>query len=223
MDADVVAALRDHCEETHGQIRYAMGQEVENAVRQYLAMDETARLEAKLDEVVGAISDAELERERQRPKQGPTVSASNQTEQQVQNILAELPNNATVSETVVETAIEAHPGGSYKTLKKYKEQLMKRGRMFAHPVKPETFVMGREKIALVMETAQDVTPADVDELLAEYDNLLNDDWYLEALRDDYIESNSLKYDEVVDGYADTPTSAEYRDAKGLADPNRGFS
>lgn len=180
---------------------------MERALVEYMDNDRGARIESKVDAVLDRLDEIEdtpsprseqsLERERQTAtSSNPTVDNFNtQTEQAVQAITADMPGEASITESMVETAIEDNAGASYKTIKKYKRLLRKRGYAIPSPVTGEdNWYTSVTPLALTCENNSDISPHDIDVLIGEYQDTLGDQWYLDALPDPFIANNDLKYD-----------------------------
>lgn len=228
VDEDVVDDFREFTEESKGQIRGEMGRLVEKAMIEYMDNDRSARIERKVDELpeklVDALSEELLERERRKSEtesengspSSPTSPSSpgNKTEERLARVVREMPDNTAVSEAMLETPIENHAGSSPKTLDKYKRLLKKRGHILDHPTDPDKFVTSARKFAIICENNERVTPEQLDSLVGHYEELLGEDWYLEALPDDLIRNTTLKYETITD-------ISEYREANGLLDDRLG--
>jgi len=172
------------------------------------------RIEETLQSVDG------LERERG----ASNVSYSQETEDKLQAIVADLPDETTMTEEMAETPIEDHAGGSFKTLKKYKRLLRKRGYVFEHPTKEGTVITGAKTLAIVCEQDHGIRPATVDRIVGEVaDRLDNQRWYLEALPDDMVTSmgTDLKYASAVkDGEAEVEDLIQHLESREGAE--KGF-
>lgn len=221
VDEEVIQDFREYTQESKGKIRGEMGRLVENALIEYMDNDRSARIEEKVDalpeEIVGALLEELPERERRNTQTtNTTTNPGSQTEKRLQSIVTELPDNTAVSEAMLETPIENHAGSSPKTLDKYKRLLKKRGHVFEDPTEPDSFVTSRNKFAMMCENSSEVSIDFVDRIIGEYEDILGENWYLDALPDGYIRGNDLKVDSIMD-------TETYRRENGLLDGDRvGF-
>lgn len=217
IDRDVAEAWERFVKEKTGQKRGEMSRQAQNALEEFMDHDRYSRIEERLDEVHEAVvkgghphrSEDTLDRERRPSDESPTAPSepSNRTERRLERVVADLPDDTTVSEAMLETPIEEHAGSSYKTLRKYKRLLRKRGHVIDHPVEPDTYVTGARQFTLICEQHNEISPADIDELYASFEDYLGDGWYLEALPDDMIAHQDLKIERVHPDYVQ-----EYREA-----------
>lgn len=220
IDEEVADDFRQFTQEKKGRIRGEMGRLAEKALLEYMDNDRYARIENKQDELIelveGALSEGALERER-NSNEVSNATTQSVTDKRLQAISADIPEHTAISEAMLETAIEENAGTAYKTKKKYKELLVKRGIVFEDPVDPDEFITSKRQLAIVCEQNPDVSAAHIDGILGTYDGVLEEDWYLEALPDAMIEGSELKYDTV-----DNLDSTQYRQQHGLDSDRRGF-
>lgn len=196
--------------EFYGQTDGFKSQAGELALREWADKGRDARIEEKLDQLLefheGGGSDESLERERRASNgsDSTSISPTNPTEKSIQAIVADLPNNTVLNESLVETPIENHAGSSYKTLKKYKRLLAKRNHIFPIPDSSGEFATSASTLAMQCEIRDRISPADTREIVRSYADSLGADlehpeeWYLEELDEKYVEHNSLKFDRVPD-------------------------
>jgi len=102
---------------------------VREAIIEYMDNDRTARLEEKVDRCLTLLENDEHTH---------TNPAQGKVPKRARSIAKRIYANHTVpvQENDVEIAIEDIAGGDDRTLKKYKEQLKKRGLLYEHPMQP---------------------------------------------------------------------------------------
>ena len=135
VDEDVISDFRDFVHDTHGKIRGKMGNEVENALREYMDHDRYARIEEnqaetnrKLDAVLSSLAES--------GEHTHTTPASPQTQtQKAEQIAAVIRenNNTVFPAEDVEDAIRQVAGASDRTIRDYKRLLKKAGHCYEHP------------------------------------------------------------------------------------------
>lgn len=207
IDPEIKEEFKQFVEETTGGNRGDYSRLLERALVEYMDNDRGARIESKVDEVLDKLDEVEsspppsseqsLERERQSTTTSnrSTNSFNNQTEQAVQAIAADMPTDTSITESMVETAIEDNAGASYKTIKKYKRLLKKRGHAIPSPITQEDeWYTGLTSLSLTCENNDKITPHDIDVLIGEYEDSLGEKWYLDALPDAVLKNQELKYD-----------------------------
>lgn len=207
IDPEIKKRFQEFVEETTGGNQGDQSRLMERALEEYMDNDRGARIESKVDDVIDKLDEFEeppsprseesSERERQSATtSNPTAdSFNNQTEQAVQAIAADMPDGTSITESMVETAIEDNAGASYKTVKKYKRLLKKRGHAIPSPITDEDqWYTSQTALALRCENAKNVTPHDINDLVGQYMESLGREWYLDALPDDWMEDRELKYD-----------------------------
>lgn len=168
----------------------------------------SATLADQVMQLVGGASESGMERERRA-----VSNPSNPTQQRAEEIRADLPDSEWVSEDLVNAIIGTHAGESYKTLKKYRQILVREGDLIPSPVPGnDEYATSPQKVALVCEHHEKISLADIDRIVGEYADKLGDDWYLDALPGTYIQNNQLRYEKLenIDGSVD-----EYREENGL--------
>lgn len=230
IDPEIKKQFKEYVQENSSGNKGDYSRLLERALVEYMDNDRGARIESKIDELHEKFdeleappptrSDDELERERQSAtSSNDSVGGFNtRTEETVAAIAADLQGSNSVNESILETAIEDNAGASYKTLKKYKRLLRKRGLAIPSPhVDEDVFYVDPTPLALTCENDEKISPHDIDQLVGEYADALGEDWYLEALPDAYIADNELDYDK----YPDLD-SAEYRDQHGLTIDSKTF-
>jgi hypothetical protein len=207
IDPEIKQDFKQYVEETTGGNQGDYSRLLERALVEYMDNDRGARIESKVDDVLDKLdefadtptprSEESLERERQSATSSnpPIDSFNTRTEQAVQAISADMPNESSITESMVETAIEDNAGASYKTVKKYKRLLRKHGHAIPSPITGEDkWYTSVTPLALTCENNDKVTPHDIDELIGEYQDTMGEQWYLEALPDNFITNKDLKYD-----------------------------
>lgn len=208
--------------EKEGKKAGAKPKHLEIALREYMDEGRTARIERRVnalhDRLDEVLSEKSLERERRKSDglSSPVTPTSpgNKTEERLTQITQDLPEHTVVSEAMIETPIEMYAGSSPKTLEKYKRLLKKRGHILPHPFDTEKYMTSQRQFAVFCEHSEKVTSNVLDQLVGMYEDLFdNDEWYLEALPNDFIEGNELKYDTIAD-------SSAYRESNDLLDDDR---
>lgn len=227
-DDDLWEDFEKYAKDAEDGSRGAKPKHLENALREYLDKDRLGRVEDKVDalpdEIAEALSEKLPERERRKSKpespSSPGTTAGSQTEQRLQTIVNEIPSDTSVSEALLETPIENHAGSSPKTLNKYKRLLTKRGHVFEHPIESDEYVTGERTFVLICENNPKISPDFVDYISGEYEDVLGEDWYLDALPDSIIASDTLKLEQVGGG---DDIVEQYRRENGfLDDSGTGF-
>jgi len=118
-------------------------------------------------------------------------------------------------------------GTARKTVKKYKKLLRNRGIAFPDPADQasvddldvDNWVVGQGKLAMRLESMDEFTPEVVDGIVGYYADYLGDDWYLDAVPHDWLETNETKLEKVDD---DAKTRVmKYRRVHGLLDQDDG--
>lgn len=230
IDPEIKKQFQEFVEEQTGGHQGDQSRLMERALVEYMDNDRSARIESKVDDVLDRLDEMEsppppqsedtLERERQSATSSndPFDGYNTRTEETVAAIAADLPESTSINESMLETAIEDNAGASYKTLKKYKRLLKKRGVAIPSPhVEEDTFYTDSTPLALTCESDETISPHDIDVLVGEYVDELGDEWYLEALPDDYIAHNELDYDRHPE-----LDSSGYRDENGLTIDSKTF-
>lgn len=223
VDEEVIDDFREFTEESTGQIRGEMGRLVERAMIEYMDNDRAARIERKVDDLhelmENTLSERDLDRETKSGTSSnansedtsPSASINQRTRDSLNAIVAEIPENTVVSESLLESAIENHAGHSYKTLERYKSLLQNRGHILEHPTEPGEFATSQRTFALICENSEKVTPPQLRDIIADRMELLGEEWYLEALPNELMKNNQqLKVDRVMD-------TQPYREDHGLLD------
>lgn len=230
IDPEIKKEFKEYVQENSTGNKGDYSRLLERALVEYMDNDRGARIESKVDDVLDRLDEMEsppppqsedtLERERQSATSSndPFDGYNTRTEETVAAIAADLEGSNSVNESMLETAIEDNAGASYKTLKKYKRLLKKRGMAIPHPnVDEDAFYVDRTALVLSCETGETVTPHDIDTLVGEYEDELGEEWYLESLPEDYIAHNELDYDRHPD-----LDSSGYRDENGLSIDSKTF-
>lgn len=230
IDPEIKKQFQEYVEETLGGKQGDQSRAMERALKEYMDNDRAARIESKVDDVLDQLdemestppprSDESSERERQSTTSSndPFSGFNNRTEEAVAAITADLPESTSITESMLETAIEDNAGASYKTIKKYKRLLRKRGLAIPSPLPEEDkWYTDQTPLVLACETNEQVTPHNIDVLVGEYEDVLDEQWYLEALPNDYMAHNELKYDQ-----HPGLDSSIYRDRHGLGIDSKTF-
>lgn len=223
VDEDVLDQFREWTEDKNGQIHGEMGRNLERAMVEYMDNDRSARIERKVDTLHGLMEDAlsenSLERETKSGSSSntssedtsPSASINQRTRDSINAIVAELPEDTVVSESLLESAIENHAGHAYKTLERYKTLLKNRGHILEHPLEPGQYVTSQKTFAIICENSEKITPPQLRDLIADRMELLGEEWYLDALPNELMKDNqNMKVDQVMDTQA-------YREDHGLLD------
>lgn len=182
VDRDVWVAFEEFVATSEDKTRGAKPKHLENALREYLDDDRTARLESKIDEIHEAIV---ADEEKKKKERSYTNSASATTENRLQKIRAtiaeETANAAKVHATTVEMAIRQHAGSSDPTIRRYKTLLLQDRELFEHPLPdkdlyftdPTDFVLATNAATKGGKLRQDT----YDTLLERY----GEDWWKDQL------------------------------------------
>lgn len=104
------------------------------AVLEYTDRDRTARIEEKVDKALTLLENEEHTRTQESDADGTQKSVPEKAREVARRIYQN--HDSPIKGKDVEIAIEDLAGGDERTLKKYHEQLKKRGLLFEHPVQP---------------------------------------------------------------------------------------
>lgn len=137
------------------------------------------RIEERLDSL------ETLERERHNPTGAEAASVGTETEQKLHRMVNNLPEDNSVSESIIEAVIEDEGLSSYKTLKKYKRLMQRRGHIVEHPDEAATFFTSPRAFAIWCENSPDVPPKRVDYLVGQHEETLGEGWYVDAIPSDF--------------------------------------
>lgn len=142
VDEDVWQRFRQDVRERHGGVRGHLRAELETALREYIDAsrggdlnDRLARLEQRIEQLDtdGGGGDS-----REGEKRKNERSVSSEVENKLSRIVSYIEENTgkspKVHEAVVDRAIETHAGASDPTLRRYKELLESRERLYPHPI-----------------------------------------------------------------------------------------
>jgi len=228
---DVYANFVSFVVEKHGSKNGNLGRELEKAIKSWSSetdVDVMERRLASMEDRLDAMADSLSRFDRERENETSSASGGSynaRTERKVDAIEDQLPEGTDVDDSIVEHVIEENAGTARKTVKKYKKLLRNRGIAFPDPVgqanvgdlDPDAWVVGEGKFAMRLEAMDEFTPRDVDAIVGFYDQYLGDDWYLDAVPDDWLESNETKLERVDDDAKNRVQ--EYRRVHGLLDQN----
>jgi len=213
VDAATYERFKDLIRQKHGSTHGRVAETITEALDLWVEAHENGDLDllnedsavlAKLGNIEARLDSLEtLERERQSPTGAEAASVGTETEQKLERMVKNLPDEAQVSETVVEAVIEDEGLSSYKTLKKYKRLMQRRGHVIEHPDESATYFTGARKFAIWAESSPDVTPKRVDYLVGQHEEVLGEGWYAEALPSDFRTDKeawlNTKYAQAVNG------------------------
>ncbi len=223
VDEDVANSFREFVQETKGQIRGELGREVENALNEYMDNDRLTRVEGRLDTLPEEIAEAVVRELDEKKKNSADSSSTDSgpestTMNRLEQIAAELPPNTTVSADMLETPIEKIAGSSADTVRKYKRLLSKHGHVINKPVSgEEEFFTSARTFALWCENNPGVTPQNISDFNDRLADTLGEEWYMDALPDDFVANQPLKAEDVA-----TIAVDEYRREHGMTTDERGF-
>jgi len=197
--------------EHFGQLNGFKSQAGEMALREWADRDRDARIEDKLDRVLDELapgpSEESLERERNSSNNDSNADETWPTGRVGSSLTAiedALPSTGTVSDEEIETAIEEHGGSAYKTVQKYWGLVEKHNLAFEVPGLSDTYAVDPGGLAMACETSDEVSAADVRNVVDEYvddfgaDLQYPEEWYLHALEETYAEHNDLKFAQAPD-------------------------
>jgi len=217
--------------EKHGSKNGNLGRELEKAMESWSSETDVdvmerriASMEDQIDALVDVVSrmDRERENDTSSASAGSSGSYNAQTERKVDAIEDEIPEGTDVSNDIVEHVIEENAGTARKTVKKYKKLLRNRSIAFPDPVgddptnlDPDAWVVGEGKLAMRLEHMEEITPRDLDAIVGFYDQYLGENWYLDALPEDWLDSHETKLEQVDDDAK--RRVQEYRRVHGLLD------
>lgn len=207
--------FRKKVSEIYGQTDGFMSHAGEQALREWADNDRAARIEKKLDDLLTHVPEEELERERDS-----TVSNGRKTvsDRRHENMVAELPDDAWVSADIVDSVIGKEAGDTYKTLKKYQNRLERNGDILPSPLPNEDkFATSPRKWALQVENDDRIDLTTINSEIGRLEEALGEDWYLEALPDDFIQGRELRYDNIPE-----LSSSDYREENNLTTDTVSF-
>lgn len=225
--------LKEKYGSTHGRV----AESLEEALELYVQIHEednprifesgTPQVLAKLGRIEDRLDSLEtLERERHTSN---AQSVGTETENKLKRMVANLPEDTTLTESMVESVIEDEGLSSFKTLKKYTRLMRRRGHLLPHPCEDGKYVTSPKTFAVICENNEEVTPKRIDYWLGELEEILGTDWYVEALPNGYFSGSNetwrtLKYAEAVrDGEAHLEARARELGAIERAeDERKGF-
>lgn len=230
IDPDIKEQFKEYVRENTGGNKGDYSRLLERALVEYMDNDRGARIESKIDDVLDKLDEfeptpptpseekSERERESATPSNDPLAGFNERTKSSITAIANDLPDDAKIKEYALETAIEKNAGTSPKTIKKYKNLLKKTGLAMPNPLPDEDLIYtGATRLALACENNDKITPAHIDSIVGQYADALGDNWYLDALPDDYVTTSELKYDRVP-GF----DSSEYRNRHGITIDSKTF-
>ena len=136
---------------------------------------------------------------------GP-MQVGSEVEKKLRTVINNLPEETTITESMLEAVIEDHAGTAYKTKRKYKRLLTRRGHVLNHPapaMEDSKFITSPKTFAVICEESDEVTPRRVDYLVGEWEDALGEGWYVDALPEGLVTGNrTLKYEQGIEGGAD---------------------
>lgn len=134
-DDDLWNDLCEFAIEEEGKKRGSVPKHLENAIREYLDKDRTARIESKLDEVLTHVRE---DGDSHTHKHGRPESRGSETVEKARQIADRLYTNhdEVMNDAEVTRAIEDIAGADDRTVAKYKKQLRRRDLLFEHPGSP---------------------------------------------------------------------------------------
>lgn len=201
-------AVAEHFGQTDG----FRSEAAELALREWADRDRDARIEEKLDRVLDELgadaSEEPLEREKDKSNDEDGSGQKGWPTGRVGNSLTaiehDLPSSGTVSEDDIETAIEEHGGTAYKTVRKYWKLVEKHKVAMPIPDSSDEYAADQRALAMACETRDDVTAADVRSVVDEHaddfgaDLEFSEEWYLNALDENFAKYNRLKFAQAPD-------------------------
>jgi len=154
VDGQLWNQFRQDVKGRKGRIRGHLSAELERAIREYInasqggdTHDRLTRIESTLEDIQDTL--AESDRKKEDSDIGTTV------EKRADEIDAELDEltggDVKVADDIVELAIEKHAGDSDPTLRKYKQRLKQRGRLFDHPSKSDHYFRDEQEWVVAVQ------------------------------------------------------------------------
>lgn len=151
MNEDVWEQFQKYVVEVHGQKYGNMGREAENALSEYMDRDRTARVEDKVDRVLARLDDLD---DTHTHKASETTTKVNDI---VERVAAE--DRTVIPDDMVRRAIEQRAGADDRTIRKYREQLKRRGEAYQHPADSPVWTLDARQFALWVKNYRDNNPA----------------------------------------------------------------
>ena len=233
--------IRDKHGSTHGHIAPTLEEAMELYVQIHEEdghtgeITEESKVLARLGQIEARLSQLESgERETVSNRSGDTSTSDNspgpmqvgsEVEKKLRTVISNLPEDTTITESMLEAVIEDHAGTAYKTKRKYKRLLTRRGHVLNHPApakEEDEFVTSPRTLAVICEESEEVTPRRVDYLVGEWEGTLGEGWYVEALPEGLVTGNrTLKYEQAIDG-ADEKLTARRRELTAQDGADRTF-
>lgn len=237
VDEQVAGEFEEFVREKHGSTNGYLGRELQKAMESWSSGTDVDAVERRLESMedrLDAMADTLSRQDRERENESSSASGGSfnaRTERKVDAIEEKLPDGTDVDASIVEHIIEENAGTARKTVQKYKRLLRNRGIAFPDPVEGafddldnENWVVGRSKFAIRLESNPDVSAHAVDRIVGTYDDYLGENWYFDALPDDWLKSNQTKLESVAED-STAKRLREYRRRHGLLDQDdaeRGF-
>jgi hypothetical protein len=154
VDPDVWTAFREQIDEWDGENPGHVGYHVEEALKEYIDRDRYARIEDKLDSVLGHVSDGGGTH-----THTPTATASDTVERAGDIHRRVVDNHGTViRDDDLVRAVEDIAGADDRTVRKYKGILKRRSLLFEHPANSPVWTADRQQWVSWVENHVDNDP-----------------------------------------------------------------
>jgi hypothetical protein len=163
VDEETRARFKEQIDDWDGENPGHYGYHVEQAMKEYMDRDRYARIEDKLDSVLGHVSDGGGSRTH-------TTGASDSVET-ARDIYRRVADNhgLVVNDDDLTRAIEDHAGADPRTVEKYKGILKRRGLIYEHPNDSPVWTTDRDKWVSWVENHVDNDPTlSIPDVIDEY-------------------------------------------------------
>lgn len=151
IDETVANRFRSFVQDHRGDRQGALGQETENALREYMDNDRGARIEANLEILIDEVQELkDLLGQGDPVHTGTPLDSGNapETIQKLEKIVSEIQDKATNGESVkeeyVDRAIKHTAGANPGTIRRYKSDLKSEGLAFEDPGEPPLWYLKEE-------------------------------------------------------------------------------
>lgn len=179
VNESIWSEFRQDVRERKGAVKGYLGQELENAIQEYIdashggdTHDRLTQIEQDIAEIRATLSERE-----EKNKDSGLGSVTEQRLANIKDTIAdEVSGDVKVHESVVELAIRQHAGGSSPTLERYKELLMEDRELFPHPANKSLFFRSASDFVLAtnqLRKGGKITQDEYDELTQAY----GEDWW----------------------------------------------
>lgn len=131
VDPQVREEFREFVADKHGKTHGKLGEELESAMREYMDDTRLARMEQKLDDIQGTLSENSDTHTHDTCKpQSPTAE---KVDEIVDLVRTDIKPDEALRTDAIDRAIEEVAGADPRTITRYHRQLKRRGEAYTHP------------------------------------------------------------------------------------------